>query len=251
MSYETVTASVLKDLANEMTDEYEEIIRRIEEILRALIDENIGLTINKVWGGVTKIGVFGAYKPDENKVILDEICQYIVNKGYIVISGYGFYHPSQPTVYQSLDKILTPTIQKIFKNPRNTDLLYSDFIPSIIDKAVCRVFPLRTQMYEIKGCRKYNKPVLGFVDHKDVQLVADECNWVDVDSRDINIIKKCSCNDVSSCPVDHGRKVCCIFYEPCPIPQVIKNMFLDRSKIWKFYALNNYKLVYPLIDTFL
>lgn len=249
MSIDDIYSSTLRDLGYELHDDYHESVEPIYQLVQLLKDENIDRILQDYFKDYRKIGVFGPYQGANARQIITDICTYIARKGFVVFTGYGYHHPSLPAVYHSLDTILTPTLQATFKNPVNEEFLYSYFIPSIIEKAVSRVAPIRTHFLELRGCERFNVPVLGFANDPVVTPVQNECDWVDVLVRGQDVIKKCSCNHILSCPVDHNRQTHCIFYTPHLVPRVVKTRFLNMH--WSYYSLNNYNLVYPLIDAFL
>lgn len=243
------STEILRSLATDMSPIFHGVFAPFKQLDKIVTEEGFYERLDAEYGDVRKIGVFGPYRPTYAREIIDRLCVYIARKGYMVFSGNSYYHPSLPEIRYSLDTIFSDRLTEIFNDPANEEFLFTFLIPAIIEKAVCRVAPLRTQLKEITGCEVLSKPVLGFANHEHVAPVNDECDWVDVQSNSEGTTKICRVNHYKSCPKDQGRDSHCIFYLPHEIPRIEKTRFLKNN--WLFYSLNDYERVFPLIDNFL
>lgn len=232
-----------------LSDDYNSAIRPLKDFAEKMLRENVDSCIEKIDGGLKRIGVFGPYNGD-NKKIVDEICWYVADKGYLVFTDFGFYHPRAPKSFVSLDTVLTPTLIAEFNDPQNRPYFYHYILPSLIDGAIAKLNPLRTQGTEVDGCQLYNKPVLGFINHPDIGGLTDLCNWITIVQKTPRVLS-CDVNHYKSCPIDSKRPINCIFYKPEGLPQIVKDTFLPKFPIWRYLALEDYVSIFLPIDQFL
>jgi hypothetical protein len=240
-----------------MSDDYPDEVKPWFELMKKLMDENIDGKISGMSDGFERVGVFGPYMGD-GKVILPDICKYVASKGFVVLTDFSYYHPSNPSQAISLTTIFSPEITKLLNAMINRKYFYKRYLPSFVNKAIAKLNPqLRTQMTELEGCEFYHmpekdkpKPVLGFINHRNVRIRRNKCDWVDVSATNPLVLHDVI-NHWKSCPIDAHRPVDCIFYNPCNIPQQYKTMFISKRPFWEFYSLKDIGSLYPLIDEFL
>jgi len=250
MSGDLLTTSFLRGLEKDLKPEIFDILKAIEEkFIEPLLREASELIIEKYWGGNPIIGIFGSYR-NGGKELIHDLAKKIVYKGCVAVIGDGFYHPNAPLELQSLDTIYTPTVKNLVSDPENEFFLYEQFLPYLIDKALIRVYPYRTNDYELAGCRRNRKPVLGFIIHDEVQPREDDCHWVEVDSSSHGISKECKCVEIQKCPIIAPKKPHCIIYDLYPITQIHKNWF-NSIVNWHFIAINQIEKIDDYLDSFL
>lgn len=249
---EATAAIILKGVSEKFIDIYpNEALIIFKEYFDKFLTRDVGDSVFKAFGDLTRIAVFGPYR--DNKEIIDEICYYVCEKKYVVFTGRGYYHPSDPKKYLTMDDYLSEEAREFFSDPRNESLIYSHLLPGIVEKVICRVAPLRTQQDELQGAERYHKQVLGFVNDPSIIPVDQECDYVDTLQGPPSTIKRCSCIGIIKCSVNNKRKVPCIAYEPCEVTKMIKDMFLRNKERyqWGFFSLQDYHSIFPLIDEFL
>lgn len=252
MTEAELTRRALLELVQGVYPHYLRALGRFIEYQKTLRAHGFYQIIEENFYRYQKIGVFGAFRPQNARVIIEEISRHIAARNCVVFTGKGYYHPATPNVYQSLSSIMPQEIQNILNDLTNDQYFFSHVLPSIIDKAVSRVIPIRTNYLELLGCDrdKYNKPVLGFADNPNIlNMKREKCNWTNILSRTTDTLMCCEVNHPLSCPIDHKRDVNCIFYYPHNSPQIIKTQFLYNE--WDFYSLTNYRAIYPYINEFI
>lgn len=234
----------LRKTQNELLDDIFEII--IIRVLRRIINTYI----RHKWGHIPKIGLFGPYG-DEGEKILYSIAQEVSKRGYLTIMGRGFYLPENPDVLYELTELFPSLLNTFLESPKAMYYLYRHILPSIIDKAIDNLYPIRTNAYELEGCFQYGKPVIGFIINEEVKPRPNDCELLIQNVSQNGIGKECTAIDDSQCRIHSQQNTMnCSFYNLINIPLVQKIWFLTIEE-WRLIALNNLQKIDEYLDTFL
>jgi len=233
----------LKKVDRDLRDEIFQVI-----ILKKIRDL-INFYIESKYGRVPKVGVFGPYA-DEGEEVLHYIGQEVSSRGYLAILGRGFYLPNEPDDFYELTELLPPLLDTFLTSIRMSYYLYRYILPSILDRAVDNLYPLRTNVYELEGCYEYQVPVLGFIMDGRIEIEQNECEFIMLDDSPIGISKECIATSESQCKGVHSTGLSCPFYHIADIPLVQKLWFLTLEE-WKFIALSYFEKITFYLDIFL
>jgi hypothetical protein len=114
---EVIDLRELSQGANDLSEDYNRELKPIQKFAVTLLNENIDGAIADISDNYPKIGVFGPYVGDGRQVIT-EICWYVAERGNVVFTDFGYYHPDDPRRFISLDAIFPPSLVKIVKDQK-------------------------------------------------------------------------------------------------------------------------------------
>jgi len=243
----SIMHQVLEGLPLVLSGTYQEKMNSIKYLVQTRIPEYIESQLPST---LQKIGVFGPFSSKDNRNVR-EIASYLVKNNCIAITSEGYYLPEAPKKIVKLEDILPYDFLKSSeKIPQLDWFIYSNVMPSIVDKAVIQLFPIRSNMYELEGCKLYSKQVMGYLSNEKVVSHVDECPWTNVVIENKRMMKECVCSHILTCPMNSSRNVNCIFHNPVPIPAIIRNWFIEDHQ-WKFYSMNDFSQIFSILESFI
>jgi hypothetical protein len=205
--------------------------------------------ISQKWGELKKVTIFGGYI-DNGEEVSREIAYTISQKGYLAITGKGFYLPNDANEFHQLIELFPEILTWIFEADKAQVLLYRYILPAISDYSIDKLYPNRTNAYELEGCSEYNVPTLGFIVDERIKEETPECKLSNVTISNQGIGKECSGEKSSDCENARAGKVHCAFYHITDIPLVQKIWFFT-SKDWRLIAMEDIEMLNDYLDTFL
>jgi hypothetical protein len=211
--------------------------------------DTIKTYIEDKWNRTLKVVVFGSYE-DGGEELLLEIAQKIARRGFIGITGSGFFLPSKPDTFHELAELFPEVANWFFESKKSQFYLFRCLLPYIGDFAVDKLYPIRTNAYELEGCFEYKKPVMGFICDGRVTQEDKECSFLEFDTSKNGLGKECKANDETDCKENYHTNLHCPFYHIINIPLVQKIWFLT-IKEWKLIAVNKLEKLEDYLDKFL
>jgi hypothetical protein len=205
-----------------------------------------GLQMDKTLGGSNKnrIGVFGPYS-DWGKPMLDLIARTVCKNGYIAVTGYGAYVPSDCGQVIPSKDYLPPIIDRFVETFEVPEFIRFQYFPRLNHRAINLLEPIRTQRNEAEGCYRFSIPMLGIVVHEDVgKIQSNLCNHL----VDYKAYQECICPEKKLCLYE-SLKPHCPFYDCANITWATKQLFMTGWN--RLVAINDASGIEPVVTEYI
>jgi hypothetical protein len=231
---------VVKETVNAMKDS------AIKQLIFGAVKEAVQLHVEKNWGHICRIAVFGSYA-DGGEAELHILARKIASQGFMAISGFGFYLPNDPNLHEAIE-LYPPFTRGLLESPFFGLYLYRHIMPEIIAGATNNLSTLRTNLFELEGCMELSKPVLGYIISPHITEFKSTCaNLVVIgDHR----VMECRSSINEPCPKRVENRPVCPFNDIVDLPLVIKNQFAFEDT-WVLIALDNINSIDCSLKNFL
>jgi hypothetical protein len=200
------------------------------------------------WGTYDRVTIFGAYVEDGERVT-QELSYYISQRGYLAITGKGFYQPGDSTFYPLID-LFPKDLTFIFNTDKAQILLFRSILPALSTYSLDKLYPNRTNAYELEGCADYQVPTLGFIVDERIKQEPSECSKTEIISLRGGFGKECTGSKSADCANARGGTEHCAFYHIIDVPLVQKIWFFTQED-WRLVAMPSLTSLYPFLDSFL
>lgn len=236
-------AQASKSSINENTDHFLDVVKEtvnvmkdstIKQLVFGVVKEAVQLHVEKNWGNICRIAVFGSYT-DGGEAELHILARKIASQGFMAISGFGFYLPNDPNLHEAVE-LYPPFTRGLLESPFFGLYLYRNIMPEIIAGATNNLSTLRTNLFELEGCMELSKPVLGYIISPKVTGFKSTCaNLVVIGDHGVMECRS-SINDL--CPKRAENRSVCPFNDIVDLPLVVKNQFAFEDN-WVLIAIDN------------
>ena len=218
-------SEMLRDVLGYIKDETKRLV--FLPIIRGYIRLNIRSNINSD-GPI--IGVFGPYE-DGGDVHLHAVCQKIATRGCIAIAGEGYYHPSAPNTLEPLTRTFPDPVEFFLTLDDSPFFLYRYLMPSIIDGATVKLYPPRSQIYELAGCVEREVPILGYLhDDRITPIPTNKCSHLQENVNGSMVNLRCTATSYGNCPGNAPNPPGCPFLDVYDVPWIQKRWFIESPR---------------------
>lgn len=177
----------------------------------------------------TRIGVMGPYGGGGKEFrLLKRTAQMISKLGFSAVMGKGFYLANQPNIFHPINEI-TPLVVRTIKAIVPSHIFYFHF-PRLTQKSVFFMNVERGQSDELRGCIRFNIPVLGFILHENITSPKPRKKRNCIFLRAYRTCSVCLAPFKELCSYDKVTTFC-PFYDSIDISWSSKELFLTEDNL--------------------
>lgn len=167
-----------------------------------------------------RIGVFGPYGPDGDKVI-DDVAQMVASKGFAAITGRGYYKPNHLNNIDNIDHIVPKLMKRLYEKFFSITTLWHN-LPRITARSIVNMTVFRTNLIEWEGCVDNKIPVLGFVIRDQIYRndPLENCDYLDFKGS----YSQCASPNTAFC---RFQRFCPFLSEPVRLPDIVRRVQMD------------------------